>query len=128
MGKEILVEKITCKDDQTITFFRFPSPKRSLIFFPDEESMYEHLSPMYVEGLKRIIEIDKRNMRIFEEFYSKTSVSTTREDTIDPAIIGFLAEIVPIFAESKSCIVESLAVINALVNNHTWPILSKLTS
>ena len=60
---------------------------------------------MYVEGLKRIIEIDKRNMRIFEEFYSKTSISTTQEDTIDPAIIGFLAEIVPIFAESKSCIV-----------------------
>ena len=83
---------------------------------------------MYVEGLKRIIENDKRNMRIFEEFYSKTSVSTTQEDTIDPAIIGYLAEIVPIFAESKSCIVESLAVINALVNNHTWPILSKLTS
>ena len=89
-------------------------------------SIEDHLDPSVKEAIQRIIEMDKANLRLLEKYYTKTTLSTTsNEDSIDPALVFHLAELAPIFSQSKSCLSESFVFLEALVNNEIWAYESK---
>ena len=84
----------------------------------------ELLSPSQMENLSRIIEKDKQNLGLFKDFYERTTVAIAQNDSIDPALVLQLAEMVPLLSTSNTCFDQSMAFLEALISKMTWPLLS----
>ena len=78
-------------------------------------------------GIQHIIDVDKANLRLLEKYYTKTSLSSSsvKEDSFDPGLLFHLAEVAPIFSESKSCLTEAFAFLEGLMSNETWAFQSE---
>ena len=84
----------------------------------------ELLSTSQMENLSRIIEKDKQNLGLFKDFYKRTTVAISQNDSIDPALVLQLAEMVPLLSTNNICFDQSMAFLEALISKMTWPLLS----
>ena len=84
----------------------------------------ELLSSSQMENLSRIVEIDKQNLGLFKDFYRRTTVAIPQNDSIDPALVSQLAELVPFLSTGLKCSDQSMAFLEALISKKTWALLS----
>ena len=103
----------------------FGAPVFILQTNPDS-TIGDYLNTDTKRGIQHIIDVDKANMRLLEKYYTRTSLSSSvEEDSFDPGLLFHLAEVAPIFSESKSCLTEAFAFLEGLMSNETWAFQSE---